>query len=232
MIGTGAGHGNTGKHRVRWGLKELLGLCLGLGALAAALPAPAQGLMRPAEFYFDDDRLTTRPFEPLDESQISEGVVRTLLRQPIRDRRAAEALGRVAHTAIASGRVELGRSLYERALSDLGQNHGSTRQLLWNLAWDLQRAGQHEAALERWTELVGSRSSRASWIPPTLALSLWQADRREEALHWYAAAVRTEPGLWTTPGDFAALLPDWRTEDRAVLVRVHAAWAANPPAWP
>ena len=65
-----------------------------------------------------------------------------------------------------------------------------------------------------------------------LALSLWSLGRKEEAVQWYAAAVRSEPQLWNTTAQFARLLPDWRDAERAVLTEVQAAWAADPPSWP
>ena len=72
----------------------------------------------------------------------------------------------------------------------------------------------------------------SSWQPPTLALALWKLGRRQEAVAWYAAAVRTEPGQWSDAARFAELLPDWREEERATLAEVLAAWQDAPPAWP
>lgn len=69
-------------------------------------------------------------------------------------------------------------------------------------------------------------------VPPTLALVLWTLDRREEAVRWHAAAVRTEPLRWRDLAHLASLLPDWREQDRATLAEVAAAWKAAPPAWP
>ena len=56
-------------------------------------------------------------------------------------------------------------------------------------------------------------------MPPTLALSLWSLGRKEEAVQWYAAAVRSEPQLWNTTAQFARLLPEWSEADRAELDR-------------
>lgn len=197
-----------------------------------AWSAHAQDAPRPVEFYFDEDRLTIRPYEPVALESVSDGLIQGLLRQRLSDRRAIEQVGRIAHTAIANASVELGEQLYARALSDIGVNHGSYRQMLWNFARDLQRAGQHEAAFQRWSELISARAVRGSWMPPTMALSSWQAGHRELALEWYAAAVRTHPQRWAEPGDFSALLPDWRPAERAILGEVHAAWLENPPSWP
>ena len=87
------------------------------------------------------------------------------------------------------------------------------------------------------TVIPHSRSAGAerlkgpAWLPPTLALGLWRLDRREEAVRWYAAAVRTEPQLWRSP-DLERLLPDWSAADREALAVVAAAWQAAPPPWP
>lgn len=207
-----------------WALLALLAI--------ASWSTQAQNLPRPAEFYFDEDRLTTRPYEPVALSSISDSTIQGLLRGRLNDRRAIEQVGRIAHTAMTNDRANLGQQLYERALSDIGVNHGSYRQMMWNFARDLQRAGMHELALQRWSELIGSRTLRGSWIPPTMALSLWQARQPQDAIEWYAAMVRTHPQQWSQPGDFSELLPEWTAAERAVLVDVHAAWLADPPSWP
>ena len=69
-------------------------------------------------------------------------------------------------------------------------------------------------------------------LPPTLALVLWDLDRKAEATQWYAAAVRTEPLLWGNPANFPTLLPGWSEPERKRLAEVFAAWQADPPAWP
>lgn len=206
------------------GLLVVLLLCAGSVA--------AQTLPRPAEFYFDEDRQTTRRFDLLGADQVNESAVQALLRQGARDRRGAESIGRMAHTAFNRGRADIGQALYERALRDTGSSHGSWRNLVWNYAWDLHQAGRADEALAAFVQLITARSTRAAWIPPTLALALWQSNRRDDALRWYAAAVRTEPDLWSAPADFAELLPDWSEQDRQTLQQVHAMWAQNPPAWP
>src|SRR3546814_1687060 len=85
--------------------------------------------------------------------------------------------------------------------------------------------------LSRWREAGIETYNNPGWVPPTLALGLWTLDRREEAVQWYAAAVRTEPMHWRDPANLPALLPDWREEDRAKLAEVAAAWAKAPPSW-
>jgi hypothetical protein len=69
-------------------------------------------------------------------------------------------------------------------------------------------------------------------MPPTLALALWKLDRKDEAVSWFAAAVRTEPEQWRDANRFAQLLPGWQDAERAQLAEVQQAWVANPPAWP
>src|SRR3546814_12545214 len=69
--------------------------------------------------------------------------------------------------------------------------------------------------LSRWREAGIETYNNPGWVPPTLALGLWTLDRREEAVQWYAAAVRTEPMHWRDPANLPALLPD-RSEERRV----------------
>ena len=133
---------------------------------------------------------------------------------------------------LAAGQVDLGKEYYSGLLGRIDTRDALWRPLQWNYGWDLFRAGQADAALAQWTELVGSRGATAAWMPPTLALALWTVGRKDEAVQWYAAAVRTEPRQWGTPGNFVTLLPDWRDSERATLAEVQAAWVAKPPTWP
>lgn len=198
--------------------------------LAATGMAAAQNLPRPAEFYFADDSRTTRPVVVVNGT--GEAVMQKLLATIERNRRAHAEAAQLAHLAFGSGRVEVGRSLYDRALEGLDGNNALRRPVMWNYGWDLYRSGDSEGALAQWAGLVSLRNIAASWMPQTLALALWSVDRRDEAVQWYAAAVRSEPDQWRTTARHAELLPDWSESERATLAEVQAAWAKNPPAWP
>lgn len=201
----------------------------GLVLLLAAFSAGAQQLPRPAEFYFDEDERTARPVTAVEGSD--EPAQQRLLRMIERSERHANAAqAQLAHIAMAAGRVDTGRALYDQLLESLGR--GWLRHAVqWNYGWDLYRAGDVEAALEQWIGAGTGRPASPEWVPPTFALALWTLDRRDEARDWYAAAVRTWPTRWTDP-DLAALLPEWSEAERAVLAEVHAAWVEDPPAWP
>lgn len=54
---------------------------------------------------------------------------------------------------------------------------------------------------------------------------------KDQAVTWYAVAVRTEPAQFRDTARHAQLLPDWTDSERATLAEVQAAWARNPPAW-
>jgi len=88
------------------------------------------------------------------------------------------------------------------------------------------------SALAQWHSAQQGLRGNASWVPPTYALALWTLGRKDEAVKWYAAAVRTEPQRWSTSTAYAQLLPTWRDSERASLAEVQQAWAAQPPAWP
>lgn len=199
-------------------------LILAVGLVAAGT-ATAQSLGRPAEFYFESDANTVKPISEETSAQ-------KLLKRMERDPRAKAEAAQLAHIAMDSGRTELGRELYARALSRIDRTDVLWRAVMWNYGWDLYRAGDAEGALDQWQTLQSARASTASWIPPTNALVLWTLGRKDEAVQWYAAAVRTEPRDWATAANHARLLPGWRENERAVLAEVQAAWAANPPAWP
>ena len=201
-----------------------LALCL---AIAAPTAAYAQAL-RPVEFYFDADALTVRPFVVAGETPSIERLTRMVERKP----GLMVERGQLAQYAMQSGQPQVGADLYRGALARTDESNAVWRRLMWNSAWDLHRAGDTAAALAQWQRLITARGSTASWVPPTLAMSLWVNGRRDEALHWYAAAVRTEPAQWRGTERHARLLPGWRPQDLKVLADVHAAWAAAAPRWP
>lgn len=196
---------------------------------ASAIDAHAQALPAPKEFYFDQDRTTTRPVTALAGS--GDALVDRLASTVQRDPNAAEARAQLAAIAMAGGRRELGEELYQAALRTLTAG-AQRRQVEWNYGWDLLRAGDPARALTQWSALVNGRPAAPDWLPPTLALVLWRLDRKDEAVKWYAAAVRTWPEQWGAGADFAKLLPAWRDDERATLAEVQAAWQAKPPAWP
>ncbi len=205
-------------------------LCLLAAGLLAAGGAFAQSLPKPAEFYFDADATTTRPIVAVKET--GDAAVQKLLKAIERNPRAKGEHAQLAHLAMEGGRIEVGKDLYARAFARIASGDALWRPLVWNYGWDLYRSGDAAGALEQWQQLVALRRSNASWVPPTLALGLWTAGRKDEAVQWYAAAVRTEPQLWRDPANFPRLLPDWRDDERAVLAEILAAGAENPPQWP
>ena len=198
--------------------------------LAVAGNASAQSLGKLAEFYFEEDANTEKPVVAVRET--GDAAAQKLLRRIERDPQAKVELAQLAHIAMESGRHDLGRDLYARALGRIDRTDVLWRAVMWNYGWDLFRAGDAAGALEQWSTLQAARSVTASWIPPTNALVLWTLGRKDEAVQWYAAAVRTEPQQWRTPAAYATLLPEWRDAERATLADVQAAWLANPPAWP
>jgi len=198
--------------------------------LAVSGAASAQSLPRPSEFYFDTDANTVRPVIAVREAgdAATEKLVKAIERNP----RAKGEVAQLAHMAMGAGRLDLGKQLYTRALTAIDRSDSLWRAVVWNYGWDLYRAGDFEGAYTQWRTLVEARSVTASWMPPTLALSLWSIGKKDEAVQWYAAAVRTEPQQWNTSTKFASLLPDWSDTERSMLAEVQAAWATNPPTWP
>lgn len=203
---------------------------LSLGLLFAS-SVGAQSLPAPAEFYFDDDARTAVPVVAIEgnDDQTHARLMQLIDRNA---RNADQARGQLARALIQAGREDAGRTLYAQAFANLSTRAPLRSALHWNFAWDLYRAGHHDEALDQWRQALDGRLLKPGWAPPTLALALWSADRRDEALQWYAAAVRTEPALWNDPANYPTLLPDWTDRERATLGEVFAAWQAAPPAWP
>lgn len=204
----------------------LAGVLLVSGA-AAAWAAPA--MPAPQEFYFDSDAAAAPVVVVQGEG---DALVAQLLKQRERGRKVLEATVQLASVAIGLGRTELGQKLYGEALAEAPAHTAAGRSVRWNYGWDLMRQGQPLAALEQWNSATTSMRSNAAWVPPTYALAFWRAGQQQQAVQWYAAAVRTEPGQWSDSSHYAQLLPLWRDDERATLAEVQQAWAAAPPAWP
>ncbi len=198
-------------------------------AIASVVTAQAQTLPKIAEFYFDPD-VAARPIEVLPAGQPD--LVGQLMKLRERGRKGVEASVQLGSIAYAEGRAELGKKLYGEALGAVSGTSQQARGIRWNHAWDLYRQGDAAAALALWVEAAEANRGHADWVPPTLALVLWQLDRKDEAVQWFAAAVRTEPQQWADAAQFPRLLPLWRDAERAQLAQVQQAWAAAPPAWP
>lgn len=210
-------------------MKSGKSLLLATVLASVAFSAHAQSVPKPKEFYFDEDKSTARQIVVVPGE--GEAQVQALVRERERGRRHVEATAQLAHIAASEGRAELAGQLYQQIVSATEAKGTIGRAVRWNYAWDLYRAGQFEQALTQWSEIVAAYGS-PSWAPPTLALVLWRLDRKQEAVAWFGAAVRTEPSVWVDARNFAAQLPDWRQEDRDTLAEVLGAWQANPPVWP
>jgi tetratricopeptide (TPR) repeat protein len=204
-------------------------LVLALG-LALSHLASAQALPKPAEFYFDEDPRALKPL--IAPGQDTPAELERIIKKAERDPKAVLELAQLGHLAMTGGRADTGREMYGRALGRINRTHPLWRQVLWNYAWDLHRVGDTAQALEHWAALTAGTRNQVAWMPTTYALALWTLDRRDEAVQWYAAAVRTQPGEWGRSDGYARLLPDWTDAERAALAEVHAAWKANPPRWP
>jgi len=209
------------------GRKLLAGMVLAAGMTTFGVSAQSMPTLQ--EFYFDDDAAAAAPVVVQADSG---DLVDQLMKQRERGRKALEATVQLATVAYAQGRPELGRELYADAEKTAPATSAPGRMVRWNHGWDLFRQGDAEAALTQWHSAQQGMRGNAAWVPPTYALALWTLGRKDEAVKWYAAAVRTEPQRWSSSDNFAQLLPGWRDSERATLAQVQQAWAAQPPAWP
>lgn len=191
--------------------------------------AEAQNLPKIDEFYFDSDS-AAHPLA-LVPTEASDAVAQ-LMKLRERGRRSAEATSQLASIAMTQSRLELGKNLHQEALAATQANTLQGRAVRWNHAWDLYRAGEVQTALVAWAGVQATTRGNPGWAPPTYALGLWVLGRKEEAIRWYAAAVRTEPQLWNDPANFPKLLPYWRPQDIDTLTEVYTAWREQPPTWP
>ena len=146
---------------------------------SAALSVNAQTVPKPKEFYFDEDKAAVREIVVVQGE--GEALVQALLRERERGRKSTEASAQLAHVAFTEGRVDLGKQLYQQLLGSSDANGNLGRAVRWNYGWDLYRIGEHQAALDQWTTLLGTAGG-PSWIPPTMALVLWKLDRKADAV--------------------------------------------------
>ncbi|WP_062354659.1 tetratricopeptide repeat protein [Pseudoxanthomonas mexicana] len=204
-------------------------MLLAMALASVVFSARAQSVPKPKEFYFDVDRAAV-PVVAITGAE-GDALVDQLVKARERGRKTVEATTQLAHIAANDGRKDLSLQLYQQALGSAQSGGSLWRSISWNYGWDLFRLGEHQAALQQWSPLIGAVGG-ASWVPPTFALALWKLDRKDEAVQWFGAAVRTEPLLWTDARNHAGLLPGWRQEDRDTLAEVLGAWQANPPVWP
>lgn len=200
-----------------------------LAAGMAVFGVAAQALPTLQEFYFDDD---TAAAAPVVVAADAPDLIDQLAKQRERGRKALDATVQLASVAYAQGRPELGAQLYAEAEKEAVASSVQGRMVRWNKGWDLYRSGNIDGALTAWHEAQAGMRGNPAWVPPTLALALWTQGRKDEAVKWYAAAVRTEPQRWSSSAGFAQQLPSWRDSERATLAEVQQAWAGNPPAWP
>ncbi len=82
------------------------------------------------EFYFDEDRVTTRPIVVVPGQ--GDAVVDKLAAMVQRDSRAVEARAQLGTLAISGGRRELGDQLCKAALALTTNGSPQSRQLTWN----------------------------------------------------------------------------------------------------
>lgn len=197
--------------------------------LGVSCTASAQALPQIREFYFDTDPAAA-PMQAVDPALPD--VVDQLARQRTRGRRVAEATVQLANIAAADGRQELAASLYTEVLEATPSNSVAGRSVRWNMGWFAFRKGDHALARRSWLDALDNVRGQPSWAPPTLALLSDAEGDRAEAVKWFAAAVRTEPQLWSDPANFERLLPTWTPAERQALAQIHQAWVAAPPAWP
>lgn len=216
------------RHR-RAGVTLAAGLAVALFAASTPFGVAAQPLPAVQEFYFDQDNAA----EPVVVVR-GEGsdLIEQLMKQRERGRKSLDATVQLASVAFAQGRPELGRSLYQEALGSAAASTVAGRTVRWNYGWDLFRLGETDAALAQWSSAQSGLRGNPSWVPATYALALWTLGRKDDAVRWYAAAVRTEPQQWGSSARYAELLPSWRDSERATLAEVQQAWATQPPAWP
>ncbi|AOS04317.1 hypothetical protein DXO170_15420 [Xanthomonas oryzae pv. oryzae] len=100
--------------------------------------AQVQSLPKPKEFYFDEDRSTTKAVIAFQGQ--GDAVVERLAAMVQRDARAVDPRAQLASLAYADGRMQLGDEFYQGALALVSNGSPQYRAITWNYGWDLLRA--------------------------------------------------------------------------------------------
>lgn len=125
------------------------------------------------------------------------------------------------------GQTDGMREDYAIALAQTEGRPADTRTVLWSYGWALQVNGKHAEALVEWRKAELAHGGRPFWVPYTYAVALWSANRKDEALAYYEAAVRSEPEKWSTEAGVARWTLHWGPLERGSIDEIHAAWSAR-----
>lgn len=92
---------------------------------------------------------------------------------------------------------------FQQAEALIGDDPDRRRRLSWARGHACMAGGDADCALRHWHDAASAFSGHPRWVPAAYAYALWGLDRKDQAIDWYAAAVRADVRLGR--GDHAAL---------------------------
>jgi predicted Zn-dependent protease len=116
---------------------------------------------------------------------------------------------------------------YAHALKLAANDPRQLRFAHWSHGWALLGLDRPEAALSEWREVERLHGGHPYWLPYTYAIGLWAAGRHDEAVAYYAAAVRSFPERWATRESVRTHSSKMKPEEQALMLEVFTAWAAK-----
>jgi tetratricopeptide (TPR) repeat protein len=199
------------------GLAALLFSCAAAAADTTPLPPPA------ARYVDEDPAATAIVLVNPSRSDVMQRLDQ-LVREPKNAWKARAQRGFLY--GIRGEREKLDRD-YSAAAEKLPDDPYAPRILAWQHGWALFEAGDYAAALARWQEAERAHGGHPSWVPYTFAVALWRMDRREEALAYYAAAVRSAPERWGSKAGLASITTKWHKPELEAAEALLEAWTAS-----
>lgn len=111
---------------------------------------------------------------------------------------------------------------FERAEALVDDDSNRRRRLAWARGHACAAGGDAECALRHWHAAASAFGGDARWVPAAYSYALWGLGRTEQAIDWYAAAVRADARLGR--GEHAALV-GVGTELNRLSRDLFSAWA-------
>lgn len=206
-------------------MRATLILALLLAPLSAFAAEARTAVPPPAEKYLDPD-----PFSRADQTVDLNGMENPL--KGLDARIAADPTD--FHLFVERGYLKADRgdvkgaqADYAQAVKAAGDNAHELRFAHWSHGWALLGLELPEASLAEWRESEKLHGGHPYWVPYTYAMGLWAAGRNDEAVAYYAAAVRSFPERWGSRETVRTHSSKMKPEEQALLLAVFNEWEAN-----
>lgn len=201
-------------------LMPLAGLA-GLQSVSASTPSCKAPVMTPDHGAIYADRDGTARLD--DHYDMQDPVRAAFINAAVKAHPENERLrlGRGSALALMHRRADAERD-FQAALA----RHPERAHTHWSYGWALFNVGDDACALRQWQQAAKISGGHPYWLPYAVAESYWRLGRRQLALRWYGAAVRSQPSRWGSVASIRASTygRNWSDEQRDMLIEMFHAW--------